>query len=571
MSTRKSEATAADPAGEQEALFGRPQAEVELLFDLGNAKQALEKSERAAAELKAANRDLRAKIDQLQADQEDIFIHLHQKLDQQQDRVQTLEEEKSELLCKVDSQALEFERKSKAQQAMFTEKSATLENQIEFQAAQLRELEQFRKTKSEFQERTSELEAELERTKQQHQQDIAEIELQKVQEKERLKREMLVKIKETKKNLLSMTQHQLDCTTKRTFMENEHMATELQYQSKETEKLLAALDCAEREAQTLKREVALLHAEKLGHAKKANLFWSLSQKLAQGNEQCQQQNASAHVIGPQESGQLAAKVPPVREAVARGQTSPRIHKLGRAAELVRSHSPDSAREDEKAGLPCDSPTAGDGDVRRSKGLASTCCSGACRRKLATLRNEIKVLRAHLARQVRVVEQATSAAHRIYNSCKGGGAAAQLDAVEALLRTLRSHVTQMQRLAEEQAASLGAGGAASPFCAQHCRHRGCSQPSCSSIEDASRDRAAARRTKQGQASDNSESFGPDAPQRIWFPPASFGGASETAKASAKPSHTELGREEISLTASGLRVPQHPVYSPVRPWGSKPGGP
>ena len=51
-----------------------------------------------------------------------------------------------------------------------------------------------------------------------------------VQEKENLKREMLMKIKETKQNLLSMTEDQLHITTKRHIMENENMVTELQYQ-----------------------------------------------------------------------------------------------------------------------------------------------------------------------------------------------------------------------------------------------------------------------------------------------------------------------------------------------------
>merc|ERR1719181_2009170 len=45
-------------------------------------------------------------------------------------------------------------------------------------------------------------------------------------------------IKETREYLKARTKDQLDSTTKRTIMENEQMATELHFQSKETERLL---------------------------------------------------------------------------------------------------------------------------------------------------------------------------------------------------------------------------------------------------------------------------------------------------------------------------------------------
>ena len=59
-----------------------------------------------------------------------------------------------------------------------------------------------------------------------------------MQEKDRLKKEMLYKLRETKANLLKMTDNQLDTTTKRTIAENEQMSSELAWQSKETEKLI---------------------------------------------------------------------------------------------------------------------------------------------------------------------------------------------------------------------------------------------------------------------------------------------------------------------------------------------
>ena len=54
----------------------------------------------------------------------------------------------------------------------------------------------------------------------------------------RLKKEMLAKIKETKANLLASTKAQLSETTRRTITENEQLVLEVQFQSRETQKML---------------------------------------------------------------------------------------------------------------------------------------------------------------------------------------------------------------------------------------------------------------------------------------------------------------------------------------------
>ena len=86
---------------------------------------------------------------------------------------------------------------------------------------------------------------------------VADLERKHVQEKDRLKKEMLYKLRETKANLLKMTDNQLDTTTKRTIAENEQMSSELAWQSKETEKLIRKNDKLVHENQTLKRELSL--------------------------------------------------------------------------------------------------------------------------------------------------------------------------------------------------------------------------------------------------------------------------------------------------------------------------
>lgn len=62
-----------------------------------------------------------------------------------------------------------------------------------------------------------------------------EMEREKIQATEKLRKDMLYKIKETKANLLALNDEQLQTTTRLTILQNHQLTTELEYQSKQTE------------------------------------------------------------------------------------------------------------------------------------------------------------------------------------------------------------------------------------------------------------------------------------------------------------------------------------------------
>ena len=71
-----------------------------------------------------------------------------------------------------------------------------------------------------------------------HEENVNDLERVAVQEKDRLKKEMALKIKETNLSLMKLTDNQLEITTKRTIMENEQMSSDLAIASRSTEKLI---------------------------------------------------------------------------------------------------------------------------------------------------------------------------------------------------------------------------------------------------------------------------------------------------------------------------------------------
>jgi len=72
-----------------------------------------------------------------------------------------------------------------------------------------------------------------------------------------LKEDMKKKINETKANLKALNDEQLQTTTRLTILQNHQLTTELEYQSKQTEKLLNKNNKMQEQISSLKRDIDL--------------------------------------------------------------------------------------------------------------------------------------------------------------------------------------------------------------------------------------------------------------------------------------------------------------------------
>lgn len=85
--------------------------------------------------------------------------------------------------------------------------------------------------------------------------EVNAMEREKIQATEKLRKEMLYKIKETKANLLALNDEQLQTTTTLTILQNKQLTTELEYQSQQTENLLFRNNKMKTQIDTLKRDI----------------------------------------------------------------------------------------------------------------------------------------------------------------------------------------------------------------------------------------------------------------------------------------------------------------------------
>jgi hypothetical protein len=118
------------------------------------------------------------------------------------------------------------------------EQQSGLRAQLGAFEVEMAELDAFSATRDTLDAELREKEALLELQRENHAARLDGISHKSSTEKDRLKKELAQRIKDTKANMKKMTDAQLEMTTKRTIIENEQMGSELVYQARQTEKLL---------------------------------------------------------------------------------------------------------------------------------------------------------------------------------------------------------------------------------------------------------------------------------------------------------------------------------------------
>jgi hypothetical protein len=255
-------------------------------MDLLTAKMELSTAKTTLNEKLTENNTLVQKVEELKngletqkSDAKDIYFYLHKKLDDNYNVIDNLEKVRVELSDELEQKIDYYEKELEKLRALKDQEIAALEATVQDQEEELFSLKEYKENKNQLENNMKMLASALEHEKTGRQQDIDVLERKMFHEKERIKKEFLIKIKETKQNLLSMTEDQLHTTTKRTIMENEQMTTELQYQSRETERLLKMNTKLRSDNKQLKRSVGLTEEAGREYAKKTHFYQKLIKKL----------------------------------------------------------------------------------------------------------------------------------------------------------------------------------------------------------------------------------------------------------------------------------------------------
>lgn len=137
------------------------------------------------------------------------------------------------------------------------------------------------KKKEEINKMIQDLNDALEKEKDLHMTEVSDKEREKIQATESLKDDMEKKITETKANLKALNEEQLQTTTRLTILQNHQLTTELEYQSKQTEKLLNKNNKMQEQINSLKRDIDIHKTIEAEMAKKFHKFQKVINNLNQ--------------------------------------------------------------------------------------------------------------------------------------------------------------------------------------------------------------------------------------------------------------------------------------------------
>ncbi|KAA0162208.1 hypothetical protein FNF28_04811 [Cafeteria roenbergensis] len=188
--------------------------------------------------LLAHNQELKGAIADIGSHQTDVYVYIHEKLDEYSDQIAAYEQRVAELEAEAESLRSDRDRDIAKGREDAKQEILRLTQEVDSLQDELARVQEFQTQREEVFAELDAVRAALKQEQRGREEDRVSMERTKIAEKQRLKDEMLRRVQEAKESILADTVQQLNDTTKRTLAENEQMTTELAYQSREVEKLI---------------------------------------------------------------------------------------------------------------------------------------------------------------------------------------------------------------------------------------------------------------------------------------------------------------------------------------------
>ncbi|GLE04619.1 hypothetical protein PINS_up013589 [Pythium insidiosum] len=255
------------------------QLDTKLAFDMMLLNEQLMAMDSENRALKDQVGFLKTQLAQQTQDASEMYHYFHGKLDHNVATIRTLEDELAQANARIAQLESDHDIAQRTMQTQFTEELRVSQAQCERLQEELQQLHAFSQQKRQMEDRVRELEEALVQRATELDEAQRSLERQFLVERDRTKKEMLSRLQSTKEALVTRTQDQVNTTTKRTMMENDHVLDELAFQSQETEKLLARHRDMEAELQALRVKTKMLEENEVALAKKSHYYQRLVRQL----------------------------------------------------------------------------------------------------------------------------------------------------------------------------------------------------------------------------------------------------------------------------------------------------
>mmetsp|Transcript_54245 Transcript_54245/g.100265 ORF Transcript_54245/g.100265 Transcript_54245/m.100265 type:complete len:536 (+) Transcript_54245:65-1672(+) len=269
--------------------------EVREHFTLKTLQEKVGRLEAENKELRMNNSILDTQYKSQCETQSDILRTLHANLDENCSQIEDYKHQVFALERQIEELKVDQKEKLEEETRLWELKVQELQVKNEHLTAALNEVEEFKRNKEGMEAELQSLKKKLDDQADSHSNILSANERKKAIQIDQLKNDMQRSIKETREMLKARTKDQLDSTTKRTIMENEQMATELHFQSKETERLLDKNRVLLEDNAQLRRHLHIHKDLENELARRTHVYQKLIKKMHQQNKQ--RMEASLHSSG----------------------------------------------------------------------------------------------------------------------------------------------------------------------------------------------------------------------------------------------------------------------------------
>ncbi|XP_066287380.1 cilia- and flagella-associated protein 157-like [Branchiostoma lanceolatum] len=238
------------------------------MIQIKDLERKKERQELKAKELEDANKEFKDQYDQMSKDKHDIVTFLKRTLQERIDEVADLTDRLSALQQDKDQEKEAYEETIKSMKAEFQETKDNLSTENMNLQRALAGLEEFKIQREELMRKFANLEEDSRKLQEEHQEQMYKLERKAVVDKDRLKKEMVLKVNQVAAEFRKVSNKQMADTTKRTIRENASINSQLTKMSDKTMDMLQEIDELRAKEKQHRQQKQLLETNEKELAKK---------------------------------------------------------------------------------------------------------------------------------------------------------------------------------------------------------------------------------------------------------------------------------------------------------------
>ncbi|GFO48575.1 cilia- and flagella-associated protein 157 [Plakobranchus ocellatus] len=282
-------------------------------------------------ELEVANGQFHAKFEQMATDKKEIVAFWKKQVEQKTDEIADLNDRHIGLQQTRDNEREAFKKQIQEQRTEYQEMKDQLTSENMILGGKLAALEEFKVQKEDLMAKFAMMEEELAQRDADHKEHLYTLEKKAVMDKDRLKKEMILRVNQVAAEFRKVSNKQMAETTKRTIRENVSINAQLAKMSDKTIELIQENGELKEKEKKMKQQVEMLEANEKELAKKNHSNLKIIRMMS---DKCRNQEAmiSEFEMREQEYQELEAEAEILRQQVA--STREELQNLQRDNELT---------------------------------------------------------------------------------------------------------------------------------------------------------------------------------------------------------------------------------------------